>query len=130
MKNKFLIEINNDVLNIVEAIKQIDSRYKVFYNTNKSRFELYTLKGLNLNFELICPYTTLDNRFLLKVKQTRIENAEKLIEQMERDNKKLLNSVNEKMLDESQIKAKEMIDYGDKKSTDIDFSNAYTTQWF
>ena len=130
MINKTLIEIENDVLNIVQAIKSIDNKYRVFYNAKKSRIELYSQRGMNLNLELVCPYQKLDNRFLLKVKQTRIENAKKIILEMERNNAKILKDIDNKILDESKIKAKEMIEYGDKKSTDIDFSNAYTTEWF
>ena len=71
MNKPNLIEITHDVFDIVQAIKSIDCRYRVFYNSLKSRFELYTQKGMNLILELICPYKSLDVRFLNKVKISR-----------------------------------------------------------
>lgn len=130
MNKSNLIEIKNDVFDIVQAIKAIDCRYKVFYNSIKSRFELYSQKGMNLVLELICPYKNLDVRFLNKVKISRVENAKKIIEEMEKNNQKLLDNQQKKILQESQYKAREMIEYADKKSVDIDFSMAYQNQWY
>jgi len=127
MKN--LIEITDDVLSIVWQIKSVDSAYHVFFNCKKNRFELYSKVGFEYRLEVVCPYEKLDNRFLLKVKMTRKEYAEQMLKKMEEENQKLCDDEQKKLLDESQIKSKEMMEYADKKSQDIDFSNAYQNQW-
>lgn len=129
MKNKFLIELFDDAINIIPAIKNIDNCYRVFYNKKNARYELYSQKGLNLVMELVCPYPNLDNRFLIKVKQSRKEYAQSLLEQMDKENEKIEKQEQENLLDKTRIMAKEMIDYGNKKSTDVDFSDAYSNQW-
>lgn len=130
MKKEYLIEIYYDVFDIASRIREIDSSYKLYYNTKLHRYELYSKRGLHENLELVCPYPCLDARFLNKTRQSRKEYAEKLIQQMERENEKITQANQKKILNHTQDKAKEMIKYADNKCRDVDFSDAYTTQWF
>ena len=81
-------EIVEDVLDIVNQIKSIDSNYKVFRNHKLHRFEVAKVYGLNLKTEVVWQ-NPLDYRLVKKVYMTRKENIEKLLKQIELDNEKL-----------------------------------------
>jgi hypothetical protein len=77
-----LIPIVSDVHDIADRLKEIDWSYRLYYNALKKRFEVHGASGL----EVVVPYKELDARTLLHVRKTRLENAERLILEIERDN--------------------------------------------
>lgn len=77
-----LVKISTDVLDIAARIKEIDPRYEVFRNLDKRRFEIHACGAL----QLAVPFDRLDARTLELVKETRVENADKLFERMEEFN--------------------------------------------
>ena len=85
-------EIKSDALGIVDRIKQINSKYSVFYNFKKNKFELY-LTETNLKPKVYCltfPYTTLDERMITYVLKSEIQNRKAVLEEIEKSNEKLL----------------------------------------
>ena len=68
-----MTEIVEDVLDIVNQIKSIDSNYKVFRNHKLHRFEVVKVYGLNLKTEVVWQ-NSLDYRLVKKVYMTRKEN--------------------------------------------------------
>lgn len=88
LKGRNMTEIVEDVLDIVNQIKSIDSNYKVFRNHKLHRFEVAKVYGLNLKTEVVWQ-NPLDYRLVKKVYMTRKENIEKLLKQIELDNEKL-----------------------------------------
>ncbi|HKL74390.1 MAG TPA: hypothetical protein VJ903_05840 [Clostridia bacterium] len=80
-----LIKITNDLYDIATRIKEIDSRYQIFYDTASSLYKLYLGEKSQLNF----PYPNLDVRALDYAYETRIENLDKIIEKIDRHNEKV-----------------------------------------
>lgn len=76
-------EIFYDLFNVVQRVKQINNKYRIFRNKKKSRFELYYQNGLNLEFELVLPYEKLDYRTIDLVLKSRVENADKIFKEID-----------------------------------------------
>jgi len=83
--------IQQDVLDIAQRLKEIDRSYKLYFNNLKNRFEVHSSKRMKDTLEVTW-YDRLDERLINKAKQTRVENAEKYLKQMEQENEKLINS--------------------------------------
>ncbi len=82
-------EIFLDIFDIVKKIKSIDNNYRVFRNIQKHRYEIYYQKGLNLNLEIVVPYDELDYRIINLLNKTKVENADKLFEEIDKHNEKI-----------------------------------------
>ena len=84
-----LIEIENDVYFIVDRLREIDEDYQIFFNTKRKVFEVHHKGQIGDSYCLTVPYKTLDKRTLDLVNKTKRENCEKLLLEMERENRKL-----------------------------------------
>ena len=122
--------VKNDLFNISRRIKQIDKNYFLMFNFKTKKFEVHYKRNKN-TLEIILPFNVLDKRTLDLVRKTRVENREKLIEEMDKNNKELELKNNVKIKDEVTFKAKEMISYIQNKGDNynIDFSDAYKNKW-
>lgn len=83
-----MFEIYDDLYGIVKKIKQINSNYRVFRNVLKHKFEIYYQNGINLDLELVVPYSRLDYRAINFLNQTKVENADKIFKEIESHNLK------------------------------------------
>lgn len=81
----FLQKIENDLFDIANRLKEVDERYELFYNGRKHRFEIYAQGVL----QIAVPFDCLDERTVILARETRLENAERLIRQIEAENAKL-----------------------------------------
>ena len=122
------IKINNDVFDICDRLKEIDYNYFIVYNTKKNRFEVHN-SAQKQTFCLVVPFNKLDARLVGYTRKTRRENAEKIIKEIEENNKKLEVECKRQQSDEMSWKLKEMYDYANNKSYDVNFSDAYKTKW-
>lgn len=91
-----LIEIQNDVYFILNRIREIDSGYKIFYNTAKKHFEIHNSKQKGGSYCLTVPFNVLDERTVMLVRKSRVENFDQLIKDIDKHN----DSLNKKMQDE------------------------------
>ena len=87
--SKAAVRIEHDLFGIVDRLRSIDDGYFVVYRTDLHRFEVHNSRQRGDTFALSVPYPTLDVRTERLVQRTRAENAEKLLEEMERENRKL-----------------------------------------
>lgn len=83
-----MTEIKEDLFDIVNKIKSIDSNYKVFRNHYKHRYEIYYQCGLNLNLELVVPHDELDARTINLLNKSKVENADLIFEEINKINAK------------------------------------------
>jgi hypothetical protein len=83
---KMLINIETDVFFISQRLREIDENYFIKYNTITKKFEIHHKEQMKNSFCLSVPYNTLDERTLELVNKTRIENIDKLIEKMDKEN--------------------------------------------
>ena len=103
---KKLIEIKSDCLDIVERIKSIDNAYFVMFNLSNNTFELHD-KSQRRTFVFTFPYDALDERAYLYVLKTRVQNSDKIFDEIEQKNKnrdkaikkEILNDFEEKLYD-------------------------------
>lgn len=121
--------IKSDLFNITKRIKQIDKKYFIVFNKKTKKFEVH-YKRNSSTLELVLPFDRLDKRTLDFVLKTKMENKQKLIEEMERNNQKLEDEKNRNMLDETTYKAKEMLRYEQNKTGDVNFDNSYSNKWY
>jgi len=96
--------IQNDLYDIAGQLKLIDPDYKVFYNTIRKVFEIHNTAQRGNSYCLTVPFDTLDNRTIKLVHKTRSENAEKLMEEIEQHNQKLINDEIQKVTNETSEK--------------------------
>ena len=104
MKKTF--EIYSDCLDIVKRIKAIDKDYFVMYNPDTSKFELHNKSQRN-SYCLAFPFDTLDDRAVAWTLKTRVQNADEIFKQMEKENERIrqkavtdvLNKVKERVYD-------------------------------
>ena len=81
------IKLKHDVYNISTRIKSIDKGYYVVFNTITQKFEIHNSYQLGSTYCLTLPYLELDERVLKYVCKTKSENIEKILEQIENNNK-------------------------------------------
>lgn len=79
-----LMPIKNDVFDIAWRIKEIDRNYYIMYDTKTQKFLLFSSKGYELTF----PFSQLDARAINYARDTRIENLDTLIKEIDNFNKK------------------------------------------
>ena len=84
MKNQILLE--SDPFYISDRIKEIDKNYYFVFNTKENRIELHRANQKGSTFSLVIPYECLDERAIFLAKKTRIENLNKLIEEIDKEN--------------------------------------------
>ena len=77
-----LREIKEDLFNIAQRLKEIDGRYILYRNLRLNRFEIHANGAL----QIVVPYAELDARTLSLVRSTRLEYADKLIRQIDKEN--------------------------------------------
>ena len=101
-----------------------------FNNKKSQKFEVHYKRNFG-TLELVLPFKNLDKRTIDLVLKSRVENKQKLLKEMEENNKKLEEQKNQKLLDEASFKAKEMMSYAFSKgdSENIDFGDSYKTKW-
>lgn len=100
-----LIKINTDNLFILERLREIDKSYFIVFNTKFNRYEVHSSRQAENTFCVGLPFLTLDERVIDFVQKTRIENIEKLLDEIEKNNKKqtinnqknILNKLEEKL---------------------------------
>ncbi|MGD9901014.1 MAG: hypothetical protein AB7S44_00560 [Spirochaetales bacterium] len=124
-------KIMDDTFNISKRIKNIDKNYIIKWNYFKSRYEIFYSTPKKEVLELVLPFKDLDYRTIEHLLKTKRENLEKLTAEIEKNNKKLEITEQNKALDEAQIKLKEMLDFieGKGNNFDLNFDDAYKTKW-
>lgn len=80
-----LERIRGDLYDISSRLTEIDSGYELYRNKRLNRYEVR--KGGAL--QIAVPFAELDARTLELARKTRIENAARLIAEIERDNERL-----------------------------------------
>lgn len=84
MKN--LIKIEGDAYFICERLKEIDSSYEVYYNLATRSFEVHSNEQIKNSYCFKVPFNVLDERTIVYAKRTRIENRDKIIAEIEKEN--------------------------------------------
>lgn len=81
------LKLTHDVYEISKRIKNLDRGYYIVYNTSTCKFEVHNFNQLHTSYCLTLPYANLDERTLNYVAKTRSVNIEKILEEIENNNK-------------------------------------------
>lgn len=81
------IKLMHDVFNISKRIKEIDKYYYIVFNTLAKKFEVHNSMQIGSSFCLTLPFDELDERTIDYVYKTKSENIDKILEQIEKENK-------------------------------------------
>ena len=90
MSKSQLTEVTNDLFDISSRLKSINPNYKIYHNAQTDKFEVHDVsrpRGATLAFTV--PYRELDSRTLDYARFTRVQNAERLLAEVEEHNRKL-----------------------------------------
>ena len=80
-----LVKIEKDLFDIADRLKEIDDRYELYRNLTANRFEIHANGAL----QIAVPFARLDARTLDLARSTRLEYAERLIADIEKNNDRL-----------------------------------------
>ena len=92
------ILVKSDTYNICKRIKQFDANYYIVYDNELNKFMVYStntygvktnIQGKMLGYVCTLPFNELDTRTFKYLCDTRSENIEKLIEQIDKENQQL-----------------------------------------
>ena len=81
----WLREIKEDLFDVAHRLREIDGRYVLYRNLRLNRFEIHANGAL----QIVVPFKELDARTVEFARSTRLEYADKLVRQMDRDNERL-----------------------------------------
>ena len=81
MRKERLTEVRSDVFDIADRIREVDERYRLYYNADKRRYEV-RLYGTN---ELAVTWTDhLDARLVTKLRETHVRRRNELLKEIEK----------------------------------------------
>ncbi len=123
-----LIRITNDVFDIANRVRAIDSGYFIVYNTDFDRYEVHNSKQKPSTFCIVCD-KGLNATVVQKLHKSKIENLDKLLKEIEKNNEIMEKEQDKAVKDVQQVKLKEMYNYAKSKTEDVDFKNSYQTNW-
>lgn len=97
---QYLQEIVSDVFDVADRLKGIDERYRLFYNKLAKRYEVYTFTPHPV-LQVVLPFSPPDCRCVERVRKTRAERLEKLIEELNEHNALLEKLRREKIIQDA-----------------------------
>lgn len=86
-KGRIIVE---DLFDIAARIKEIDAGYFIVRDYRSGKFQVHHNDQRGNTLTLVLPYDRLDCRTLNLVRRTRSERKKQLLEEMERENERLL----------------------------------------
>ena len=86
MKQAYLIPVKNDLFDVASRLHEIDANYRLYINKLLNRFEVHNVAQRGNTLAVIVPYRQLDARTIDFVRKTRVENAQRLFAEMEKQN--------------------------------------------
>jgi hypothetical protein len=74
------VKIENDLYDIANRLKSIDSGYFVVYDISRQKYEVHNSSNIGNTYCLTVPYEYLDARTVALVYKTRRERFDKIFE--------------------------------------------------
>lgn len=120
------IKIESDVLDIITRIKEIDNGYYIMYNLSNKKFEVHNEHQKN-SYCLTIPYPQLDERTIKLIYDTSIKNYDKIVKELEEDNKKYQEKEIEKVKEINDYKIREILKYSGAGVRNVE--RAFKSTW-
>ena len=123
-----LKQLNNDFYNISNRLKQIDSKYTLFFDTNSKLYLVYEIKrGKKLFLFTIGP--KLDCRALKRAVETSYKNFKTILKNIEKTNKRIEEKNNNHLTEYSKDMFNAYLNYADLKGGNVNFKGANSFKW-
>ena len=118
------IKIDSDVFEIAKRIKDIDDGYYIVFDTGKERYELHNINQPNTHC-LTYPYANLDGRLIDLILYTNIGNIDKIINDIDNNNKNIENKSNNNIKNATEYMVREIYDFASNssKKCDVNFED-------
>ena len=81
-----MILITNDLFDIASRLQSVNDSYRLYYNTQKHRYEVHNVNTNALEF--VVPYDELDARTVEYARYTSVSNADCIFSDIEKNNAK------------------------------------------
>ncbi|MDR3292883.1 MAG: hypothetical protein LBT20_02125 [Clostridiales bacterium] len=114
-----LVRITNDLYDIAARLSEIDGGYRIYYDTRKKRYEIFHENGGIETPACLPPYDRLDQRTLLYVRETRREYTEKMIAEIDGQNRKIEEDREREILGEMRDKTSSLGTYLARGGNDV-----------
>ena len=85
-------QINHDVYNISNRVKDIERGYYLIFNTSNQKFEIHSSTQIGSSYCLTLPFEKLDERTLTYVRSTMSKNIDEILNKIENENNILENA--------------------------------------
>ena len=121
------IEIESDVHDIVCRLKELDEAYFVVFNTDKKTYEVHN-KNQADSYCLTVPFDCLDSRVVDMVCATNVRFADKIYEDIDRNNKIIEENNERRVQDIVDYKTREIFKFANNSSKDFDV-NVFENNW-
>lgn len=122
------IEIESDVFDIVDRIKEIDDGYMIMYDTKLCRLELHNKKQLN-TFCFVVKNNEINSNLINQILCSNIANIDSIVEEIDNNNI-LIEKVNaEKLKDYTGFVSKEIFDFASNSSKEFKTSDVFRFSW-
>lgn len=122
------IKINSDVFDIVKRIKEVDDGYYIVFDTTKNKYELHNRKQQS-TYCLTCPFENLDKRLLDFIHKTNSRHIDKIVEEIDNNNKKVERNIYNNAKDTSDFMLREIYAFSNNSSKNLDDVKAFTSVW-
>ncbi len=122
------IEIESDVFDIVDRIKEIDEGYKILYDTKSGKLELHNINQINtfcLNIKNNEILPVLINDILCS--QSRF--IDNIIDKIDRNNRDIEKNNRDNIKDITDYMAREVFDFSNNSSKEYNCNNAFCNKW-
>lgn len=94
------LEKVGDQFGVSRRLKEIDPTYEVYYNKKMKRYEVYGGKTSKKVLQIVSPFETLDARLVAYARKTRVENLNKIITEMDKQNELLLEKQEKEVMED------------------------------
>jgi hypothetical protein len=121
------IKIENDVFDIVKRIKDLDEGYFILFDTTKKQFEVHN-KNQNSTYCLTVPFGELDKRLVDLIKYSNMKNIDKIIEDIDRNNIKLEQNMEDNRKSQTEYMVNEIYQYCNNSSKEFT-DDAFSAKW-
>lgn len=81
-----LIKITNDLFDVAARLRTVNDGYRVYYNTEKARYEVRDEARRPNTLAFIVPYDELDCRTVEYAQYSQVANADRIFADVERSN--------------------------------------------
>lgn len=102
-----LTKIFEDAFDVTDRIREIDDGYEIYFNRAKQRYEVYK----NFERQAVIPFDELDERTVLYLRKTRVENAEETIKEIDSENRRIEEAIERAQKDEREYKLGHLVKY-------------------